>query len=154
MDSRTLKLPRVKVWAEMVHLAKEEKISRSRLTYYKDAEVHRLKKLDFRPDLLLLHDWPTWTEHIARVYTRRPEAEIVEAIHPAFVYCGHHHTAADFQLGQTRVLALNIITTTELSYRHIINPGWAALFEWDGSALTFLQIWSSKSEFRKSQKPL
>ena len=42
------------------------------------------------------------------------------------------------------MLALNIITTTELSYRHIINPGWAALFEWDGAALTFLQIWPSE----------
>ena len=144
MDARTLKLTRVKSWAEMVPLAKAEKISRSRLTYYKEAEVQKLKKLEFTPDLLLLHDWPAWPEHIARIYTRRPEAEIVDALRPAFVCCGHHHTVADFQLGQTRVLALNIITTTELSYRHIINPGWAALFEWDGAALAFLEVWPSK----------
>ena len=77
-------------------------------------------------------------------YPRRPEAEIVGALQPNFVSCGRHHTPGDFMLGQSRILPLNIISTKELSQRHIINPGWCALFEWDGQRLQFLQTWPER----------
>jgi len=78
----------------MVALARENRISKSRLTYYKEFGVERMKSV--HPQLLLLHDWPVAPPHIRHVYARRPEAEIAEAARPAFVCCGHHHTAADF----------------------------------------------------------
>jgi len=112
------------------------------LAYYKEFEVEHMKSL--QRELLLLHDWPVAPPHIRHVHARRPEAEIVEATRPAFVCCGHHHTAADFQLGPTRVLGLNIISTKELIHRHGICPGWCALFEWNGSSLQFLQPWPTK----------
>jgi len=93
------------------------------------------------PHLLLLHDWPSAPPHIRLVQDRRPEAEIVEAARPAFVCCGHHHTASDFQLGPTRVLALSVISVKELIHRHGICPGWCVLFQWDGEGLQFLQAW-------------
>jgi len=86
-------------------------------------------------------DWPVPPPHISQIYARRPETEIVEALHAPFVCCGHHHTASDFLFGASRVLALNIIATQKLIRRHIINPGWCALFEWDGESLNFLQHW-------------
>lgn len=139
LEARTMKRPPAETWPEMVHLTETSKISRSRLTYYKEVEIEHMKSLDFTPDLLLLHDWPVTPPHVGQSYPRRPEAEIVEALQPPFVCCGHHHTAGDFMLGQSRILPLNIISTTDL--RHIINPGWCALFEWDGGALEFLQTW-------------
>jgi hypothetical protein len=144
MEARTMKLPRVETWPEMVQLAGLHKISRSRLTYYKEFEVQHLKALDVTPDLLLLHDWPTMPAHIGHAYPRRPEAEIVGALRPPFVCCGHHHTAGDFMVGPTRVLPLSIISTKDLIHRHIINPGWCALFEWAGVRLQFLQTWPAK----------
>ena len=144
MEARTMRLPHVETWPEMVRLAETNKISRSRLTYFKEFEVEYMKLLDFTPDLLLLHDWPTKPAHIGGIYPRRPEAEIVEALRPTFVCCGHHHTAGDFMLEQSRILPLNIISTKELIHRHIINPGWCALFEWDGRRLQFLQTWPER----------
>jgi hypothetical protein len=144
LEARTMKLPPVEAWPEMVRLAEAGKISRSRLTYFKEFEVGHMKALDFTPHLLLLHDWPVVPPHIGQSYPRRPEAEIVETLQPPFVCCGHHHTAADFMIGPTRVLALNIISTKELMHHHIINPGWCALFSWDGGTLKFLQTWPEK----------
>jgi len=144
MEARTMKLPRVESWPEMVRLAESNKISRSRLTYFKEVEVAHMKALDFNPDLLLLHDWPVKPPHIEHAYPRRPEAEIVEALRPTFVCCGHHHTADDFMLGPSRILPLNIISTRELIHRHIINPGWCALFEWNETRLQCLQTWPAK----------
>ena len=141
LERRKMKLHQVETWSDMVPLVQTGKISRSRLTYYKETEIETMKRLDFRPDLLLLHDWPTKPPHIQRSHGRRPEAEIVAACKPAFVCCGHHHTTADFSLGPSRVLALNIISTPELIHRHIINPGWAALFEWDGQSCQLLRSW-------------
>lgn len=141
-ERRTMKLRTPVSWPQMVTLARENKISKSRLVYYKEFEVDQVKSL--HPHLLLLHDWPVVPPHIHHVYERRPEAEIVEVARPNFVCCGHHHTAADFQVGATRVLALNIISTKELSYRHGICPGWCALFGWDGGSLRFLQLWPTK----------
>ncbi len=141
LESRTLKVPPVATWPEMVRLAEKNIISRSRLTYFKESEIDHLKFLNFTPHLLLLHDWPVAPPHIAQIYTRRPEAEIVGSLRPPFVCCGHHHTTAELMLGKTRVLPLNIISSKDLIHRHIINPGWCALFEWDGAALTFLQHW-------------
>jgi hypothetical protein len=142
LEQRTMKLGPVDYWPAMVALARENRISISRLTYYKDFEVDHLKTL--RPELLLLHDWPVAPPHLRQLYDRRPEAEIVAVTRPAFVCCGHHHSAADFLVGPTRVLALNIISTKEGLYRRLINPGWCALFEWDGSLLKFLQTWPNK----------
>ena len=144
LEARTMKLPRAETWPEMVRLAETNKISRSRLTYFKEFEVEYMKALDFTPDLLLLHDWPTRPAHIGQTYPRRPEAEIVEALRPAFVCCGHHHKADDLVLGPSRILPLNIISTNELIHRHTINPGWCALFEWDGASLTFLRTWPER----------
>ena len=140
IDSRDMKSLGVKSWPEMRSLAQAKKISISRLTYYKEAEVQRLKKLDFTPDLLLLHDWPITPPHVNQIYSRRPEAEIVSELHPAFVCCGHHHTAASFRIGRTQVIGLNIISREDIYYRPI-NAGWAALFEWNGSQLTFISTW-------------
>ena len=139
LEARTMKRPPAETWPEMVYLTETNRISRSRLTYYKEVEIEYMKSLDFTPDLLLLHDWPVMPPHVGQSYPRRPEAEIVEALQPPFVCCGHHHTADDFMLGQSRILPLNIISTNELW--HIINPGWCVLFGWDGSTLAFLQTW-------------
>ena len=144
LEARTMKMPRAETWPEMVRLAEANKISRSRLTYYKEVEVELLKSLDFTPDLLLLHDWPTPPIHVRHSYPRRPEAEIVEHLRPGFVCCGHHHTAADFMLGRSRVLPLSIISTKELVRRHTINPGWCAVFDWDGASLEFVQTWPER----------
>lgn len=141
LEHRTMRLPRIETWSDMIPLVQSGKISRSRLTYYKESEIETLKRSKFHPDLLLLHDWPVVPNHIQQVYDRRPEAEIVAACKPLFVCCGHHHTAAEFVVGQTRMLALNIISTPELIHSHIINPGWSALYEWDGQSLQFLKSW-------------
>ena len=140
-ESRSKGFPTVSSWPEIVRLVENKRISPSRLSYYKEFEIEILKSLDFTPDLLLLHDWPVAPPHISNLYLRRPEAEIVAALKPKFVCCGHHHTPADFFVGSTRVLALNIISTPEWSHRHIINPDWCALFEWDEAKLNFLQTW-------------
>ena len=139
LERRTMKLGPADSWPAMVALAQEKRISISRLTYYKEFEVEHMKSLS--SELLLLHDWPLAPQHINQIYDRRPESEIVKASQPAFVCCGHHHTAADFQIGPTRVFALNIISTPTLIHRHVINPGWAAIFEWNDNQLQFLQTW-------------
>lgn len=139
LERHTMKLGAVDSWPAMASLAREKRVSISRLAYYKEFEVEHLKTLS--PDILLLHDWPVAPAHIRQIYARRPEAEIVTATRPRFVCCGHHHTAADFMVGPTRVLALNIISSKELIHQHGICPGWCALFNWDGGALKFLQTW-------------
>ena len=118
-------------------MAETNKISRSRLTYYKEFEVDLLKMLAPRPDILVLHDWPIAPARIEKVPGRRPELEIVEAIQPAFVCCGHHHTSAAFVLGNTQVRALSIIGGTP----NRINPGWACVFDWDGNGLLNARFW-------------
>jgi hypothetical protein len=144
LERRTIKLPPVETWADMVPLVQSGKISRSRLTYYKAHEIELMKRLDFRPHLLLLHDWPVAPGHIRHVYDRRPEAEIATACKAPFVCCGHHHTAADFRFQDSRILPLNIISTAELLHRHIINPGWCAIFTASGDSFEFLQTWPEK----------
>lgn len=158
LERRTKKLPDVSSWPEMVELARENHISRNRLTYYKEFEVRQMKALS--PHLLLLHEWPVPPAHISRAYARRPEAEIVAATRPPFVCCGHHHTAAESSIGPTQFLALNIISTPELIHRHIINAGWCALFEWAGDELRLHKIWpfnnlnDRRSQRREAGKPL
>ena len=140
-ESRSKGFPNVSSWPEIKQLVESKRISRSRLSYYKEFEIEILKSLNFTPHLLLLHDWPVAPAHISNLYLRRPEAEIVATLKPDFVCCGHHHVAADFRINSTRVLALNIISTPEWAPRHIINPDWCALFEWDETNLNFLQTW-------------
>lgn len=111
--------------------SRDEQNPRSSLTYYKEFAVDLLKLLAPRPDILLLHDWPIAPARIEKVPGRRPELENVGAIQPAFVCCGHHQTSAAFVVGNTHVRALNIIGGKSYS----INPGWACVFEWDGSGL-------------------
>jgi len=139
LERRTLKLGEANSWPDMADLAQKKQISISRLTYYKESEVQLLKS--FSPHLLLLHDWPVAPPHIRQITKRRPEAEIVAASQPPFVCCGHHHTSADFTIGPTRVLALNIISTKEGILTRRLNPGWCALFEWNGETLAFQQLW-------------
>lgn len=141
LERRNLKLPPVSSWAQMLPLVQAGKISRSRLTYYKQFELDTMKHLDFRPNLLLLHDWPITPDHVTQVHQRRPEEEIVAACRAPFVCCGHHHRAADFSCHDSRVLALNIISTPERIHHHYINPGWCALFSWASDSLEFLQTW-------------
>lgn len=137
-------LPRAckaKSWPEMVTLARTGLISRKRLTYYKQQEIDLLCTMDFQPHLLLLHDWPVAPAHIQEIHDRRPEAEILDALQPHFMCCGHHHTSARFTIESTEVIALNLITSKNLSHQRKIQTGWAALFRWDGKSLRFLQTW-------------
>lgn len=134
--------PHPGTWPDMVRLARDGVISRKRLCYYKQHEIDHLCSLAPRPDLLLLHDWPETPGHIQQVYPRRPEREILDALVPNFLCCGHHHTFRMFRVGETRASALNIITSGEMVHQHKILPGWAAVFEWDGRALHFLRSWS------------
>lgn len=142
LERRTLGLSGEGSWPEMVALARDNRISRSRLTSYKDFEVDLLKGLPRPQHLLLLHDWPVTPPHLDPIHDRRPEAEIVAALNPEFVCCGHHHRAAEFSVGSSRIFALNIITSKEGRHRHRINPGWCALFESnDQGRLEFRQTW-------------
>ena len=137
-------LPRThqaKSWPEMVELARAGLISRKRLTYYKQHEIDHLCHLDFVPHLVLLHDWPVPPAHIVDLHGPRPEAEILKALKPDFLCCGHHHTSARFSVQNSEVIALNLIATKELSHQRKIQPGWAALFDWDGASLKLLQTW-------------
>ena len=140
-EVRTRKFPEVTSWPEMLQLFETHSISLNRLTYYKEFEVESLMLLDFTPQLLLMHDWPVAPENLSHQYPRRPEGEIVEWLTPRYVCCGHQHTPADLMVGNTRVLALNIIARKEMIQRNQINPGWCAIFEWDGTALNFLKHW-------------
>lgn len=88
-----------------------------------------------------MHDWPVPPAHIQENHGSRPEASILHALKPHFLCCGHHHTAARFTVDTTEVIALNLITTKELSNQRKIQPGWASLFSWDAKSLHFLQIW-------------
>jgi vacuolar-type H+-ATPase subunit F/Vma7 len=130
-------------WREMVDLAARGVIGRERLTYYKESEVKLLKNLDSEPHLLLLHDWPMMPEISQRTMPqgRRPEAEIVTALQPKYVCCGHHHMQKEYRLGETQVLALNIISSPTLLLQGKISAGWAAVFEWDGASLDLLETW-------------
>ena len=125
-------------WAEMVEQVKNQKLSTKVLSYYKMKEVELLKKLPPRPDLLLLHDWPITPAHLAPS-SHKPEADIVEALKPAVVCCGHHHTGHHFTIGATEGYALNIINSKESRYR--INQDWAALFEYVEGRFSFLTTW-------------
>lgn len=130
-----------KSWPEMVAMARARLISRKRLTYYKQQEIDKLCTTNSQPHLLLLHDWPVAPAHIHEIHDRRPESEILDALQPHFLCCGHHHTAARFCVQSSEVIALNLITSKALSYPRIIQDGWAALFRWDGESLHFLQTW-------------
>lgn len=135
------KLPRAESWEEMVKLAVAGKISRARLSYYKEFEIELLKNLKPAPHLLLLHDWPSIPPNVEERFPRRPETEIVEALQPHHVACGHHHSAKTSQTENTQVHALNIIA--KKLEGHYINPGWATIFEWspEKNALTNPQRW-------------
>lgn len=130
-------------WSDMLAQVKAQKVSNKFLSYYKKEEVELLKRMEPKPGLILLHDWPMKPEHISDMH-RRPEAEIVEALAPAFVCCGHHHTPCHSTIGATKVFALNIISSREDRYH--INANWCALFEYDGGELSFLDTWPNPSE--------
>ena len=140
-SGRIPRSPRPGTWPEMVQLVRAGVISRKRLCYYTQHEIDHLCSLAPQPDLLLLHDWPEAPDHIQQIHERRPEREILEALAPNFLCCGHHHRARLFRVRDTRVIALNIITSGEVNHQHEILPGWAAVFEWDGRALQFLRSW-------------
>ena len=135
------RMHRLDSWSGMVDLVSSGIFSCKRLTYYKQHEIIHLCALDFSPDLVLLHDWPVTPNHILEIERCRPEAKILDALKPRFLCCGHHHTSARFKVHNTDVIALNLITTKELSHHRKIQAGWASLFSWDGESLQLLQIW-------------
>lgn len=139
-DQKIRHAPKPKNWADMVGFAASGTIATKRLTYYKETEIARMKTLRPTPHLLLLHDWPVLPQTANEVHTRRPEREIVEALSPPFVCCGHHHHPADFELGSSRILALNLICHAKDCYRGI-SLGWVAVFSWTGEELHFLKTW-------------
>jgi len=125
------KFPQAESWADMVGLAESSKISRKRLTYYKEDEIVRLKNLDVKPHLLLTHEWPSQAGPRGEHISRSPELEVLQALRPDFACCGHRHTAAQFSVNETQVYALNILSRTP----HMVNAGWCVVFEWDGTSL-------------------
>jgi len=50
----------------------------------------------------LVHDWPTPPAHIRQIYPRRSEGEILHALNPPFLCCGHHHTPARWTIRQVQ----------------------------------------------------
>jgi len=138
LEARQLKIQKPATWEEMVLLVEQHKISRSRLTYYKESDIEHVKSIK-SPNLMLLHDWPIKPRHTNFEYDRRPEKEIVEKATPQILCCGHHHTAARFTVGTTEVFALNIIG--EAGKPHMLNKGWAMVAEWNGAQLNNARHW-------------
>ena len=133
-EKHNRKLPRCDSWPQMVDLVARKAVSPKRLAYFKHDEIECVMNLP-KPHLLLLHDWPITPPHLPQ--EPRPETRIVEMLRPDFVCCGHHHLHHRFELGSTRGIALNLITSSKTP-SHRINPGWAALFHWDGTRLFHL----------------
>jgi hypothetical protein len=129
-DLRPLAGRRLNSWSQVVDAVQHRHLSAKRLTYYKEEEVDEMKNLPPQPHLLLLHDWPKAPEFTKFRYDRRPEAEIVSALRPQMVCCGHHHRADTFDHDGATVYALNIIAR---DYGHGINPGWALPLEWNAA---------------------
>jgi len=138
-DRADRRISRASTWPEMLKNAKEHQISVKRLAYYKEHEVAALKRLKQKPHLLLLHDWPSDPPTEKFLFPRRPESEIVAKLRPNVVCCGHHHTHREFNIGVIKVVALNIIAKGENP--RTINPGWCALFEWDGRDIRRKAAW-------------
>jgi lariat debranching enzyme len=83
-------------------------------SYYRQEELARLAHWP-RPDILLLHEWPTqleaarkpeWPRHWAKVGIE-PLGELVDQLRPAFVFCGHMHCPAEVQTVHTHIVALD-----------------------------------------------
>jgi len=132
--------PHPQNWQELVDLVRRNAISPRRLTYFKKTEVDLLKALTPTPHLLLLHDWPIQPEGINAIHERRPEREIVDSLQPEFVVCGHHHRSAEFTVGSSRVLSLNLISHGK-NHDCRVSQGWAAVFCWTGKQVTLINLW-------------
>ncbi|NTV73166.1 MAG: hypothetical protein HGA66_03050 [Holophaga sp.] len=83
-------------------------------SYYRREDLAKLARLP-RPDILLLHEWPTqleaarqpeWPRHGSKVGIE-PLGALVTTLRPAFVFCGHMHCAAQVRVGATEILALD-----------------------------------------------
>jgi len=125
----------VRSWDELLVAVVENRASVKRLTYYKESELKRLRALPPAPHLMLLHDWPETPEGVADLHDR-PERDLVADLSPSWVCSGHHHRPARFKSSDADCIALNI-----LGVGHKINPGWAAVFSWDGVKLSFVRTW-------------
>ncbi|MEY2563557.1 MAG: lariat debranching enzyme [Verrucomicrobiota bacterium] len=131
---------RPKSWDDLVNLVATNKAKLQRLTYYKQAEIDKLLTLPKSPDLLLLHDWPLPVPG-TDPSEPRPEQLLVDKLSPGWVCSGHRHTHIQTKIGRSHFLALNIIRQRAAGNPHIIAPGWAAVFVWDGRCLTKRASW-------------
>lgn len=140
------KPPVAKSWEDLVHLVATNKAKLQRLTYYKQAEIDKLLLLPKSPDLLLTHDWPLPIAG-ATIEQPLPERVLVDRLSPRWVCSGHRHTCAETEIGASRFLALNIIRERTATNSHVIAPGWAAVFDWDGQCLRKRASWPALTGF-------
>ena len=140
LDLRPLSGRRLNSWEQVMDAVKERHLSAKRLTYYKQEELDEMRNLPPEPHLLLLHDWPQAPEFTKFRYDRRPETEIVAALRPQRVCCGHHHTASTFEHAGASIHTLNIIVR---AYGQNVSPGWALPLDWDSgtNSLKPLATW-------------
>jgi len=126
-------------WPGLVQACRDQKASPKRLTYFKQQELRKLLELGGSPQILLTHDWPVTPEGLEDLWDRRPEGELLKQLRPQLHFCGHHHRFHIQMIGQTKMVALNILSDCSASHR--INPGWAAILNWDGEVLEAPEIW-------------
>lgn len=129
--------PKPRSWENLLGLTSANKASLKRLTYYKQEEIELLLRLPREPDLLLMHDWPIAPPHIASGGDR-PEKLLVERLRPKWVCSGHHHAPAEFTIGTSNCIALNILAGE--GDRKALRA-WAVIFRWTGPALERLALW-------------
>jgi lariat debranching enzyme len=82
--------------------------------YFRLPDLENLtRRLDSPPDVLLLHDWPAGLVPAQARRGNGPARELVEALRPQWVFCGHHHVHAAATIPHpdgtaTRVVALGV----------------------------------------------
>ncbi len=132
--------PTPRGWADLATLAINKAIAPRQLSYYKQQDLDLLLRLAPEPDLLLIHDWPVPPPHI-HCSGVRPEMLLVERLRPKWVCCGHHHVSAEFSVGKSKCIALNIVTNKDSPSVPAILPGWAGIFRWTGTVLEKIALW-------------
>lgn len=82
-------------------------------SYFRRMELQELAGTP-RPDILLVHEWPTqmeagrtptWPGHWSKVGCE-PLGDLVSRLKPRFVFCGHMHVAAKVHWQGTTIVAL------------------------------------------------
>lgn len=83
-------------------------------SYFRRKELQELARTP-RPDILLMHEWPTqmeagrtpmWPRHWSKVGCE-PLGDLVASLRPRFVFCGHMHVAAKVLWQGTTIVALD-----------------------------------------------